>query len=177
MSFAFGLVFDPYAQRYVATRPGVASGGNVAFQAYMDTNGNGVYDEGDKPVAGVAVDGGERKGTTDAQGRAFVTGLGVAPSGRLQVSLDGIDDPYVQSPPHTVSFSPRPGRVVKVAYPLTASSEVIAHVQLRQPDGKLVGLSAVHVRLTKKGGAMQEVSTEFDGTIGFEQPGSRGLRL
>jgi hypothetical protein len=169
MSFAFGLAFDPYANHYIITRPGPATGGNVAFQAYMDTNGDGAYDAGDKPVSGVAIDGGEQKGVTNATGRSFITGLGVAPTSRLQVNLDGIDDPYVQSPPKTIAFSPRPGRVVKVAYPLSASSEVIAHVQLRQPDGKLVGLSAVHVRLTRKGGTPQEASTEFDGTIGFEQ--------
>jgi hypothetical protein len=171
LTFATGLVFDPYAKRYIFTRPGPASGGNLAFQAFEDTNADGVYDAGDKPVAKVTIDGGGSKGVTDAKGRAFVTGLGSGPTGRVQVGLDGIDDPYVQAPPHTVSFQPRPGRTVVVAYPLTATSEIIIHIQLRR-EGKLVGLSAVRFRLVPKTGAPLETSTEFDGSAGFEQIGA-----
>jgi len=171
LTFATGLVFDPYSKRYVLTRPGPATGGNLAFQAFEDTNGDGVYDEGDKPVEKVAIDGGASKGVTDAKGRAFITGLGSGPTGRVQVGLDSIDDPYVQSPPHTVSFSPRPGRTVRVPYPLTATSEVIVHILLRR-EGRLVGLSAVRFRLAPKTGAALETSTEFDGSAGFEQIGA-----
>jgi len=171
LTFATGLVFDPYSKRYVLTRPGPASGGNLAFQAFEDANGNGVYDEGDKPVEKITIDGGSTKGVTDAKGRVFVTGLGSGPTGRVQVGLDAIDDPYVQSPPHTVSFSPRPGRTVMVPYPLTATSEVIIHILLRR-EGRLLGLSAVRFRLVPKKGAALETSTEFDGSAGFEQIGA-----
>ena len=58
--------------------------------------------------------------------------------------------------------------MIVVPYPLTASSEVITHVLLRQ-EGRLVGLSAVRIRLVKQGATPVEVSTEFDGTAGFEQ--------
>jgi hypothetical protein len=178
VTFATGLVFDPFAKRYVFTRPGPASGGNLAFQAFKDVNGDGVYDAGDQPVDKVTIDGGAGKGVTDAKGRAFVTGLGSGPTGRIQVGLDAIDDPYVQSPPHTVSFQPRPGRTVVVPYPLTATSEVIVHILLRR-EGKLVGLSAVRFQLVPKKGAPLETSTEFDGSAGFEQigPGTYQVQL
>ncbi len=100
-------------------------------------------------------------------------GLGVAPTGRIQLGLDGIDDPYVVSPPKTVTFNPRAGRMIVVPYPLTAASEVITHVMYRQID-RLVGLSAVRVRLVKVGAPNTppiEASTEFDGTAGFEELG------
>jgi len=171
LSFAIGLIFDPISKRYVFTRPGPAQGGAVALQAFIDANGNGVMDKGEKPVPLATVDGGEHKGTTGADGHALVIGLGVAPTGRIQVGLDNIDDPYVVSPPKTVTFNPRPGRVVVVPYPLTAAAELFTHVLFRQGD-RLVGLSAVRVRLVKAGAAAgatpREASTEFDGTAGFE---------
>jgi hypothetical protein len=170
MSFALGLIWDPLARRYILTRPGPASGGAVAFQAFMDENGNGVFDDGDRPVSGVTIDGGEHKGTTNAKGQALVTGVGSAPTGRIQIGLDQIDDPFVVAPSHTVSFNPRPGKIIHVPYPMTAASELIAHVMLRQ-EGRLVGLSAVRVRLIKKGAPPIEGSTEFDGTVGFEALG------
>jgi outer membrane protein OmpA-like peptidoglycan-associated protein len=167
LSFATGLVFDPFAKRYLLTRPGPASSGSIAFQAFTDSNGDGVYDQGDKPAAGVTIDGGERKAVTDAKGHAMVTGVGSGASGRVQVGLDAIDDPYVQSPPHTLTFAPRPGLVIKAAYPLTSASEIIIHVVLRR-ENKLQGLSAVRVRLIPKKGAPLEGSTEFDGSAGFD---------
>ncbi|MDB5458758.1 MAG: hypothetical protein JWO72_499 [Caulobacteraceae bacterium] len=168
LTFATGLVFDPYAKRYLLTRPGPASSGSIAFQAFTDANGNGVYDDGEKPAPGVTIDGGERKAVTDARGGAMIIGVGSGASGRVQVGVDAIDDPYVQSPPHTLTFAPRPGLVIKSPYPLTSASEIITHVVLRR-DGKLQGLSAVRIRLVpRKGTAPLEASTEFDGSAGFD---------
>ncbi len=168
LQFAFGLVFDPNSRRYGLTRPGPATGGNVAFQAFVDHNGDGVFNAGDEAMPKVAVDGGEKKVTTGADGRAFVTGLGTAPVGRLQVGLDDIENPYVEAPPRTVQFSPRAGQVLRVPYPLTPTGEIMAVVSLRQPTGKLVGLSAVHVRLMRGDHPPIEASTEFDGSVSFE---------
>lgn len=173
LSFAMGLIFDPISKKYVFTRPGPAQGGAMALQAFIDSNGNGVMDPGEKPVPLVTIDGGEHKGTTGDDGHALVIGLGVAPTGRVQVGLDNIDDPYVVSPPKTITFNPRPGRVIVVPYPLSAASEVITHVMYRQ-DGRLVGLSAVRIRLVKANAPNVqpiEASTEFDGTAGFEDLG------
>ena len=168
LSFSIGLIFDPISKRYVFTRPGPSQGGAMAIRTFVDNNGDGLFDDGDKPVPGATIDGGEHKGTTGADGHALIIGLGTAPTGRVQVGLDNIDDPYVVSPPKTVTFNPRAGRVIVVPYPLTASSEVIARVLLRQGD-RMIGLSAVRIRLVKSGAAPIEVSTEFDGTAGFEQ--------
>jgi hypothetical protein len=63
--------------------------------------------------------------------------------------------------------------MIVVPYPMTAASELITHVMFRQTD-RLVGLSAVRVRLVKAGAAgvqPVEASTEFDGTAGFEELG------
>jgi hypothetical protein len=178
LTFAFGLVFDPGPHRYVMTHPGPAAGGSVAFQAFVDSNGDGVYDAGEKPVPRVSVDGGEHKGVTGPDGRVFVTGLGSAPTGRLQVGLDDIDDPYVQSPPKTVLIAPRPGQVVSVPYPLVSSSEIIVHLVVRRDQG-MVGLSALRVRLAPKAGQALETSTEYDGSANFEtlRPGTYELQL
>jgi hypothetical protein len=164
MSFAMGMIWDPLSKRYLLTRPGPASGGAVAFQAFVDNNADGIYDKGDKPVPGVTIDGGEHKGTTDSKGQAVITGVGSAPTGRIQIGLDQIDDPYVVSPPHTVSFNPRPGRVIVVPYPMTAASEIITHVMMKQGD-RMVGISAVRVRVVKPGAAPIEAWAREPTTI------------
>src|SRR6185437_9961001 len=73
LQLAFGVVFDPIAGHYGLTRSGVGTQGSAAFQAFVDRNGDGVFDAGDEPVPKVVVDGGERSETTDTQGQALLT--------------------------------------------------------------------------------------------------------
>lgn len=178
LQLAFGLVFDPLEDHYTMTRPGVASGGSVALQAFVDRNGDGVFEPGEPPVSGVVVSGGERPVTTTLNGQAFVTGVGSAPLGQVQVSLDEIDNPYIQSPPHAVEFEPRAGNVLFVPYPLTPTGEVMLRVMYQQDDGRLVGISAVQVTVTREGGGPPVPgSTEFDGSVDFENLPAGTYRL
>ncbi|HEY0627689.1 MAG TPA: hypothetical protein VGD10_13310 [Allosphingosinicella sp.] len=176
---AFGLAFDPGARNYRVTRPGPAAGGSAAFHAFTDRNGNGVFDAGEEPVAGVAIDGAERKAVTGPDGRAFLTGLGDSVTGRLKADIENIDAFFVTSPPGNIEISPRPGKVVEIPYPLAPISEVLVRVTVRQGDGQPVGLSALRVRMVREGAEPIEAVTEFDGSvvIGNLRPGTYRLEL
>ncbi|HWH23127.1 MAG TPA: hypothetical protein VNT25_07575, partial [Allosphingosinicella sp.] len=176
---AFGLAFDPGISNYRITRPGPASGGSIAFHSFTDSNGNGSFDPGEEPVAGVLLEGVERKIKTDARGRAFVTGLGNSTSASLRTNIEKIDAFFVSSPPQQIDFSPRPGHVLQVPYPLAPVSEVVARVTLKKQDGEVVGLSAVRVRLVRDGADMLEATTEFDGSAVFTEvrPGTYRFEL
>jgi hypothetical protein len=168
VQFAFGLVHDPFERRYRMTPPGPASGGNVAFQAFIDRDGDGVFDPGEEPARGVSLSGAEHPVTTTANGRAFLTGMGVTPTARVQVGLDEIDNPYVKSPPHTVEFAPRMGGVAAVYYPLAPTGEVMVRVVNDRGEGQRVGLSAVRLRIVRNGDEPVEGISEFDGSVAFE---------
>ena len=175
----FGLAYDPLKRRYGVMREGAGSGGSVAFHAFVDGNGNGHFDPGEKGVANVAVEGGGNTILTDGQGRALITGLGAGGTGRLTVSLDNLDNPSVKSPPLNLKFSPRPGEVTVVDFPMQPTGEVMVRILLRRPDGSRVGLSAVHAQLVGPGGQIIEAVTEFDGTASFDglTPGAYALAL
>lgn len=175
---AFGLAFDPGGAGYQFTRPGPAAGGSAIFHAFHDSNANDRFDPGEEPVPNVAVEGGERKAVTGEDGRAFITGLGASVSGQLRASIDKIDAFYVSAPPSNINFSPRPGQVMAIAYPLAPVAEVLARVTLRKGD-EVTGLSAVRLRLVKDGAEPIEGTTEFDGTVIFTgvRPGSYRLEL
>jgi hypothetical protein len=177
MRVAFGLTPGLRGPGYALTRPGPASGASAVFHAFVDADGDGRFDPGEEPVASAGLEGGERDVVTGADGRGFVTGLGASPRTRVQVKLDAIEDPYLQSPPQAVEFAPRPGLVMKVPYPLTPTGDVMARVVLRKPDGRLTGLSAVRIRLSREGGAAREAVTEFDGSAHFEHLTAGTYRL
>lgn len=170
LQMAFGLAFDPFRRRYAMTRPGAGAGGNAALQAFIDRDADDRYDPAiDEPVPNIVVTSGANESTTDSQGRALVTGLGYGATARLQLDLDGVDNPYVTSPPQTVEFAPRVGAVTRVLYPLKPVGEVLARVQFRDASGRMTGLSAVNVRAVPVDGKPVEASTEFDGSIVFER--------
>jgi hypothetical protein len=175
----FGLAYDPSRHGYQLARQGPGAGGSATFHAFMDLNGNGRYDPGEPGVANVLIEGGERPVNTNAQGRAFIAGLGSAPTARLNVSLDRLDNPSMKTPPTAIEISPRPGSVADVEFPMQPTSEIIARIVLRRPDGAKVGLSGVRARLVSERGQIAEANTEFDGSANFEEltPGTYRLEL
>jgi hypothetical protein len=164
----FGLSYNPLVRRYQVTRPGPGSGGSLLFEAFLDRNGNGIFDGDDQPVPNVTLEGAETKIRTGPDGKAFVTGLGSSPTGRLLVGLEEVENTSVQTPPTTVQFSPRAGSFTTVRYPMKPTGEVLVSVNLRRPDGVLVGLSAAQIRLVGDNGYTAEASTEFDGSASFQ---------
>jgi hypothetical protein len=172
----FGLGYNPQ-KGYQLTRSGPGSGGSVSFHAFIDSNGNGVYDPGEKPVANVALEGGSLKAKTDADGRAFLSGFGAGPTARLLVGISEIDNQQVKTPPTVIEFSPRPGGVTQIEYPMRPTGEVMVNVKLRRPDQTRVGLSATRVRLIDSKGVALEGMTEFDGSVNFQDLPAGTYRL
>jgi hypothetical protein len=164
----FGLGYNPQAHGYELTRSGPGSGGSVIFHAFIDANGNGKFDPGERPVQGVTIEGGEYKTATDAEGNAYISGFGAGPTARLIVSIAQIENQSVKTPPTVIEFAPRPGGVTQVEYPMRPTGEVMVNVKLRRPDQQRVGLSATRVRLVDDKGLVYEGVTEFDGSVNFQ---------
>lgn len=164
LRLSFGSLHDPLRRRYMLTRPGPAAGGAVAFHAFVDGDGDGRFGEGDEPVAGVAISGGEGSRVTDARGHAIATGFGSAPRGRLAVDLTAMEDATLAAPPAVVAFRPRAGQVVLVPYPLARVGEAYLRLTVRQSN-RTVGISALRVRLVTEGGRLFEATTQFDGSV------------
>jgi hypothetical protein len=164
----FGIGYNPARRAYELTRSGPGSGGSALFHAFVDANGDGVFDAGDRPVAGVVLEGGDQQAVrTGPDGRAYLSGFGTAPTARVLVNLADIENPQVTSPPTVVEFTPRPGGVTTIEYPLQPTGEVMVNLKLKRPDGRLVGLSATRIRLMGAKGQATEGVTEFDGSVNF----------
>lgn len=162
----FGIGYNPKSG-YQLTRSGPGSGGSVAFHAFVDLNGNGVWDPGEPGVAGITLEGGELKARTGADGRAYISGFGAAPTARLLVGLNESENPGLKAPPTVIEFTPRPGGVAEIEYPLRPTGEVMVNIKLRRPGQPPVGLSATRVRLVDEKGKAVDGVTEFDGSVNF----------
>lgn len=175
----FGFAHDPITQNYRLTPPGPASGGSAAIQAFVDDNGNGQMDRGEAPMPGIAVQGGANTVRTDANGHAFITGLGNGRTALLHADSDEVDTTFMTAPPANISLTPHAGSVAAIPYPYFPSSELVARIKFRRPDGELTGLSSVRLRLVPDKGEAIAASTEFDGTAVFDavRPGHYRLEI
>lgn len=180
VQLGFGFGYDPFAGRYRMTRPGVSSGGAVAFNAFVDANGDGVRQPDEAPAPKVVVDTPSGAVVTGADGRAVALGLGDAPRAQIRVTTEGVDDPYLLGSASALEVVPRPGRMVQIDYPLQISGELELSVKLRRPDGVERSLSALAVDLVPEGGGASVAGrSDHGGILYFEgvRPGAYDVRL
>lgn len=152
IQLGFGLVFDGARGRYDMVRPGVSGGGSIAFDAFVDANGDGVRQPDEAPVPNVVLETSQGAVVTDADGRAFGSGLGDGAGVRVRVNLEGIDDPFLLGRAEAVQTVPRPGRTAVVSYPLQVTGEVEITVQLGREGAADRPLAAVNLQLVPEGG-------------------------
>ncbi|MEE4350377.1 MAG: hypothetical protein V2J26_09130 [Pacificimonas sp.] len=167
---AFGFAYDPVGGRYRMTPPGAAEGASAVFRSFIDTNANGIMDEGEEPVPDIRLQGGREALTTGPDGTTFVTGLAAQGTSRLRADTSEIDAFFVSTPPTDIDFEGRPGLVAVIDYPLTPISEAYLRVTTTNQAGREIGLSAVRLLLTPVGGGDPfEGLTEYDGSLVFTE--------
>ena len=177
---AFSIGPDPITHRYAIARPGAATGGAVALDAFVDANGDGIRQTGEAPVRGVEVQTPSGEIMTGAQGRAAIGNLGDPGKVVLEVNADNTDDPFLSGAPHAYEIVPRPGRVARIEIPMHPSSEVELTAMVRRELGAERPLSALNVELVPKvGGAPIGARTDHAGVVIFEsvRAGEYDVRL
>jgi hypothetical protein len=145
VQLGFGLAFDPFERRYRSVQPGVAGGGSVALNAFIDASGDGLNQPDEAPVRNVILETPTGAAVTGVDGQLLAAGLGDAGTARIRVNLEGVDDPFLVAA-DMIEIVPRPGRTAVVNYPLQVTSEIELRARLRR-DGADRPLAAVEIRL------------------------------
>ncbi len=175
-----GFGFDPAQRRYRPFPPGVASGGSMVLQAFLDRNGNGIRDADEEGMPGIAAASGLRTAASNANGELTITGLGDGTSARARLDTSAISDPYLLSPPQTLVTVPRPGRILLASYPMSQSGEVEINVSFTAGQDTPRGLAALSLQLLdEKGTVAAAARSEYDGSVILDslRPGVYELRI
>lgn len=143
----------------------IARRGAVRALSFVDSDGNGVWDEGERRVEGVAVYSGARSpAIADSNGEAFAVGLPV--DSWVDIGLDpgSVSDPSLQPATAGRAILPRPGATAEIALPLVEVGDVTGAVQVRDAQGvRPLANATVQLRSMETGEVVRDVVSEFDG--------------
>ncbi len=172
---------DPRSGRWRTQARSLAGSGAVAPLVYLDSNGNGVRDPGEKPIESVGFFATRASSdvTTGPDGLALLTGLPVYQPIDLTVAGASLEDPMAVPEKPGVRFVPRPGHVTLVDFPILVSGEITGTVRV-QRDGETREVSGVLVQLISEGGSVvSEARTAYDGFYDLTRivPGRYTLRI
>jgi hypothetical protein len=143
----------------------LAGSGAVSGLAFLDINGNGLMDAGEKPIAGAGflLNGGGSLARTNDAGEAFLPDLTPYQSIDVALATSTLEDPFWKPGREGVRFVPRPGRTAVVDFPVVITGEITGTVYLRQ-DGKNRKASGVELELVDHHGAVvKKVQSGYDG--------------
>jgi hypothetical protein len=176
-----GLAREPRSGRIHTQAQSVASQGAVSARAFLDANGNGVKDPGEKAVPGVGfmVNGASQPRTTGADGVAFLTSLSSDTDANLSVNTSTLEDPLMRSATPGLRITPRPGHVVMVDIPLVLFGEITGSAYLKG-EGASRELPGLLLELVDaQGKVVKRVRTAFDGfyTLSGLPPGTYQLQV
>jgi len=177
---AFGLLYDPLQARYIFARPGVATNGAIALNAFRDQNGDGVRQKQEPGVENLSLVVGSITYPTDERGHALVpdVGTGLVP---VNISAKLADEPVDLPENARFQAGVRPGKVVVIAYPVAFLSEVTVRAVYAVPANSAgsAGIGDIQLALVSQTGKRFVQTTGDDGNAYFSDlpPGNYGLEI
>jgi hypothetical protein len=164
-SLSFALGHEPRRQQWYTDARALAANGSVSARAFLDGNQDGIYNEGDEPIAdvGFRLNGGYSALRTDEDGIGFLTGLPAHQPLNLSVAPETVVDPLWTIALDGVRVVPRPGHAMQLDFPIFLSGEIDGTVYVAK-DGKEFGAGRVIVELLDtEGSVIKTASTAYDG--------------
>ena len=165
LTFNISVARDPRSGRLHTQARSLAGSGAISPFVFLDSNGNGVLDPGEKPLEGVGFTSnrGSSEVLTDRTGSSLITGLPVYQPLDVAIAGPTLEDPLAVSEKPGVQFVPRPGHVTRVDFPVLVSGEVTGTVRVLR-GGELREVSGVMVQIVAADGSVaKETRSAYDG--------------
>ena len=164
------LTRDNRSSNWAVQNQRMASRAVASVRAYVDLNGNKVFDEGDEPLAGVGFLNltAWRKVRTNDDGLALLTGLQVNRTQTIELNPATVTDPFLYPLSQGVNVLGHPGSFVDVEFPFSFMGEMEGLVTEAGADENPVRHVGLEV-LDEQGNRVQSTVAEFDGYYYFSK--------
>ncbi len=139
--------------------------GSVGLRAYVDSNGNEIFDDGEKLLENVefVASRGNARGATDADGTIFMSGLVEGPT-RFFVEEDSLPSIYLSPYHEYADIIPRRGATTTIDFGFRQLGEIDGFIYMQTAEGQkaMPGVDVVAIDVAS-GAELDRVNSEFDG--------------
>jgi hypothetical protein len=166
VSMNFGLAANPNTGRYAMTSRSVSDSGSVGARVFMDTNGDGVYEQGEEllPDAEVKAPQTNASAITNGKGVAFLPGLQRGRKTDITLNAGALPDVYYMSMEEGASIIPRPGVSTQFDFPIVVGGGLDGQSQYRMSDNTVrVGRNFKISLVAPDGKLEKETLAAYDG--------------
>lgn len=181
LSLNVSLARDPRSGRWLSRARSLAGLGAVSPSVFLDANGNGTRDPGERPMegAGFFANRAASETKTSGEGTALLTGLPPYQDVDVAVSESTLEDPLAVPERPGVRLVPRPGRVTQVDFPILVSGEVTGTVRVLRGGEKREAAGVVVQLVDARGTVAKETRTAYDGFYDVTRilPGDYDVRV
>ena len=137
----------------------------MQFALGPDANQDGIYNEGDEPIAdvGFRLNSGYSPLRTDEDGIGFLTGLPAHQPLNLSVAPETVSDPLWTVALDGVRVIPRPGHTMQLDFPVFVSGEIDGTVYVSRNGSEFGAGRVVLELLDGEGNVVNTAITAYDG--------------
>ena len=180
LNFRLGLAREPRGGQIYSRAQGYATNGAISARTFVDTNGNGSMDPGEKPVSGIGflVNGAPQPVATGADGVAFLTNLPADVDANLSINTTTLEDPSLHPASSGLRITPRPGHSAVIDVPLILLGEITGSAYLRRDRVSREFAGLLLELVDARGKVVKTTRTSFDGFYSLLNisPGTYQLR-
>lgn len=165
VTFSMGFGYEPRRESWHQASSNLANQGSVSARFFLDSNKDGIFNDGDTPVEdiGVRVNSGYNKERSDKDGILFLTGLPAHDPANIIIASGTLSDPLWTPALDGVRIVPRPGHAIEIDFPIFTTGEIDGTVELVK-NGRHIGVGSVTVELVdQKGHVISTTETAYDG--------------
>lgn len=181
MTLSFGVGYDEEQGEAYIRSGSIARTGAVSAFVFLDTNDNGVFDDGEEPIEGarLTVNRGRHSPEADENGKVFMTRLPIHEEIDIVLDQASLDDPFWVSTKEGYVMTARPGTVASITIPVVSTGEIDGTVFRAWSDGTSEAAGVIIQLLDERDEIVRELKTAYDGFFLFDfvRPGRYTLRV
>jgi hypothetical protein len=159
----------------------MAGMGVVEVEVFLDRDADGLRDPDEEPIPGVAffVNKSMARQRTDRRGFALITSLVPYRPAPVEIAASTLGDPLLIPTREGAQVIPRPGKPIRVVFPVVATGEVTGTARIDRA-GRSQEAGGVTIELVDaSGNVAAKTRTAFDGFYDFTRvpPGAYDVRI
>lgn len=163
--FSIGLGREPRQKQWHSNALATAGRGSVSARVFLDHNQDGLFNEDDEALEGVAftINNGYQNTRTNNDGIAFITSITEHNPMNLAITKATLEDPLWTPALDGMRIVPRPGQAMQLDFPIFMSGEIDGTVSLIKND-RTIAAGRVKVEVVDANrNVVASNTTEYDG--------------